>query len=76
MPFWLTWLLVPIVKPVAVRDWMRSVDSAVVPVISLEASPLIDEVRVMATWAASALTIATLGWKPAEMARLSTASPV
>ena len=54
---------------------MRSAPNAVAPVIGLDTSPVIEEVRLTAICVVSAFTITRFGWKPAVMARLSTPSP-
>ena len=71
MPFWLTWELVPIVKPLELSDWMRSERTALAPDIRFEASPLIEDVRPTAICAVSAFTMTRSGWKPTEIGRLS-----
>jgi hypothetical protein len=77
----LTVAFVPIVKPVALSDWILSAATAFAPSMSLETSPTIVEVRITAsrgrasaTWLLS--TITTSGWKPTKIGRLSTPFPV
>ena len=56
-------------------DWIRSAPNAVAPVIGLDTSPVMDEVRLTPIWAESAFTITRFGAKPVAIARLSTPSP-
>ena len=61
VPFVLTLLSVPIVKPVAVSDWTLFAASAVAPVIGFALSPVIVDVRMTAICVVSAFTTTTSG---------------